>query len=101
MSSAIFASGVGGAHGERRLVVGERRARLLHQRADVVVDRPHHLARSLDPVLLEEGEELVLLAQVVLVDLEQAVEHAGESGLEPLPFLTHRGLADLLRDLAQ
>ena len=52
-------------------------------------------------MLLEEGEELVLLAQVVLVDLEEPVQDAGESGLEPLPLLADRRLADLLRDLAQ
>ena len=74
MSSTICASH---SEAQRRLlgvVALDGSARLLERRADVVVHRPHHLARALDAVLLEEGEELVLLAQVVPLDLAEALQ---------------------------
>jgi len=65
------------------------------------VERPHHLGRALHAVPLEEGEELVLFAQVVLVDLEHPVESVAERGLEALPFLARGRLADLVGHFAQ
>ena len=89
------------ADGHRGVVGGDGLARLLDERADVVVDGPHHLARALHAVLLEVGEELVLLAQVVPLDLGQALDGAGERVLEASPGGAVRGLAHGLGHLAQ
>ena len=71
--------GHGGARlsrgGRRR---GERVVRGAQQRAGLVVLRPHHLGRSGDPVLLQEREEEVLLAQVVLVHVRERVHPGAE-----------------------
>ena len=41
---------------------------LLHLSSDFVVDPPHDLGWSGDPMPLEKGEELVLLPEVVVVN---------------------------------
>ena len=50
----------------------------LDARADVVVETPHDLGGTDDAVLLEYGEQLVLLAKIVNVDLGEAGEAAAD-----------------------
>jgi len=60
-----------GAIGKNALQIagGNGSAEFLDGSANVVMQRPHHLWGALDTVALKEGEEMVLFAQVVLVDL--------------------------------
>ena len=90
-----------GAHGQGGVVLGDGLPRLLDEVADVVVDGPHDLARTLHAVVLEEGEELVLLAEVVLVDLGEPLHGVGQRALEARPGGAVRRLADRLRHLAE